>query len=394
MSIWLRKICLIGCTVLSFQNHLVAQTNTSQKAQDFNNFAIELYHVIASQTNETFCFSPIRLHSSIKAFQEGTLGSVNHELVNALPTLKHTSDYASRLSTFNKISEATGRDVIKERNLLVMHSAIGLNKVFINQMKQMGYLLPYRTNLFESSKESLKRLGEMLSTQYNGDFLIDITENEVPKFVPSFIVNSQSIDLIWNDTFKSSPKPFKFFGLGSSALDLGYLQSQGTFFFYEDQIVEILELPLSTKKVSVLLFKPKSTLKAFRGSLLGENYHSWTSKLWATRFKTLDIPEIDIESKVSFKTALSEFEIEKMFRASENFKKLTTYEPMYAHDILDYSSVRFGDAHLKTDTLAFRLVQREAKPASKRFRLDQPFFFAIKDNKTELILMIGQYTGL
>ncbi len=356
-----------------------------------NEQTIEYYHLLAEDNDNNICFSPVSLLKTLKAVEIGTLPAIGSELRTQVTGLTELNNYTEDFQKWKELSSKKNDDLVLETNAMVYQAGIRLSTDFVSEMASKRFVRPIRTDLQIGKNKSIERINDLIYERSNHRTTGFLDSLDIPQGSPFFTFSSVSAESNWQAEFPlKDSKVGKFFGKANTANEVTYMKGSGTYFFFEDDIVDIIEIPFSGKRFSLLIFLSPD-IQGFESLLLGENYHLWTSRLWATRFRSVEIPKVKLTGNHLLKRHLEDMEVTKPFKPTPYFRKMTSYEPMFIEEIFHHAELNLSEFGQKPDTTSFRALRQSVKPPTKTLRIDRPFFYVVKSNMSELILLIGRF---
>ncbi len=162
-------------------------------------------------------------------------------------------------------------------------------------------------------------------------------------------------------------------------------RSKGEFNYYEDQDLQILELPYGNGKVSMYIFL-SSDIKKFYEKLTVENLNTWLSKMSKANV-VVSLPKFKLEYEKELKEILKDMGLGIAFSDEVNFSNMISSRSVglsidkVLHKTFLEVNEEGTEAAAATEVLIIGIPHK--------FIVDKPFFFIIKDKQNGTILFMG-----
>ena len=167
------------------------------------------------------------------------------------------------------------------------------------------------------------------------------------------------------------------------------MYQSGCYNYYDGESFQIINLPYGQGRTSMYVVLPNRNviLSEFKESLRVYNWERWISQL---RYAEGDIslPRFKLKYETELSKALTNLGMGIVFGADANFQGMTT-EPVWISQVKHKALVEVNEEGTEAAAVAAVVMMKAFAP--KRFNLviDHPFFWAIRDNQTGLIIFLG-----
>jgi serpin B len=172
----------------------------------------------------------------------------------------------------------------------------------------------------------------------------------------------------------------------------------GRYPYLETKDFQVISLPYGmNSRLSMVVFLPKSTsnLAAFEQTLTPENWQQWMKQL-QSRQGTIKLPRFKQEYSTELKTALSALGMGIAFDSEKaTFAKLSSL-PTKIDQVQHVAVIAVDEAGTEAAAAtSVKIGVTSAPPPSEPFEMvvDRPFWFAIRDQKTGVVLFMGAITN-
>lgn len=241
----------------------------------------------------------------------------------------------------------------------------------------------------------------LADAQAINDWASDKTHHKIKKVLeqvdPSellYLVNAVYFKGEWADKFEPSQTHNDIFHLADgSKVDVPFMHSSGEYKYYANKSFQAIELPYGNKRISMYVFLPakSSSLSTFCKSLTSDNWNNWIAQLHDAE-GDLAMPKFKIEYKAEdqMKFALSDLGMAWAFKPGANFSKMCNDAPWISR-VIHKTYVDVNEEGTEAAAVTAVGVAMCVTYQQRRFtqKIDRPFFFAIRDNKTRAILFMG-----
>jgi len=231
------------------------------------------------------------------------------------------------------------------------------------------------------SRKTEKRIPDLLSQLSPQAFLV--------------LVNAIYFKGEWADKFDSKltkPREFTLHDGGKKTVQM--MSRKGDYQYLEEDSFQAVSLPYGDGRLGMYLFLPKPghSLDELVGSLDAETWEGWM-KLFGETPGTVELPRLELSYDVELRETLKSLGMEKAFDAGEaDFGKMASGQA-WIDGVVHKSFLKIDEEG--TEAAAATAVMLFGRMPARPFKLtvDRPFFCAIRDNKTGLVLFDGSVSN-
>jgi len=199
----------------------------------------------------------------------------------------------------------------------------------------------------------------------------------------------------WSDPFQpEATQDAPFYLAGGKQKPHPLMSRGGRYPYFETADFQAISLPYGNNgRLSMLVFLPKakSNLVAFEQSLTPENWQAWM-KQFQSRQGMIKLPRFKQQTSVELNTALSALGMGVAFDPERaTFAKLSSVST-HIDQVQHAAVISVDEAGTEAAaSTAVRMGVTSAPPPSEPFTMtvDRPFWFAIRDGKTGVVLFLG-----
>jgi len=221
-----------------------------------------------------------------------------------------------------------------------------------------------------------------------------IVEKPIGASVVMYLINAVYFYGSWTrafDTALTAGRPF-FLSEKNTIDQLFMKQSQKNFLYEETDTFQAIQLPYGkNKRLSIVIFLPKTTLPAFLGQLTHATWNSWM-KSFSEMEGTILLPKFKAEYKTSLKKALSTLGMAQAFTDTADFSGMRKQKDISISDVIHKTFIDVSEKG--TEAAAATSVEMKVTSFTepkKTFTMEvnKPFFFTLVDTNTAEILFMG-----
>jgi serpin B len=159
--------------------------------------------------------------------------------------------------------------------------------------------------------------------------------------------------------------------------------------FYRSNDATILELPYANDKYSLVMVMPSAgqPLNSFISSLNSTTWQSWIGKL-GNGYADVSMPKFQFTYSTSLKGELSAMGVSTAFSDAADFSNLSTSTALKITDVEHKAYIAVDETGTEAAAATTVIMGPTAAPANE-IVINRPFFFAIREMKSGLILFAG-----
>jgi len=173
--------------------------------------------------------------------------------------------------------------------------------------------------------------------------------------------------------------------------DMMYMyDSDIEFGYFEDENVQVLELPYKDKELSMVVVLPKGNISDIEENLTYENWELWNSSL-NENIVEIYFPKFKMETEYSLNEPLSKLGMVSAFMDAD-FSGMTGKKDLAISAVIHKAFVEVDEKGSEA-AAATAVVMKETAMMDEDnivFKADHPFIFAIRENSTGVVLFLGK----
>ena len=360
-------------------------------------FAFKLYEqILKERTSKNTFVSPASVMLALAMAYNGADGTTRQAMARALELEGMSLDEVNR-SFANLKAALTPKDdkiQLKIANSLWARDGFTLRPSFIKRNEQ--YYDAKIACLDFADPSASQTINSWVSKNTEGK--IEKIIEEIPSNAVLFLINAIYFKGRWQVEFKKeNTKPDVFNLRGGEQKKVQMMSQSGTFSYYKGKDFQSVALPYGEGSVSMLLFLPDElvSLDQFERNLTIENWDTWTRGFRGTP-GDLMLPRFKVEWESKLNDALKTLGMGEAFApGGANFSQmaeLNSGNEIYISEVKHKSWAEVneeGTVAAAVTSVGASIVSYQ-KPREKFImKVDRPFFFAIRDNQTGVVLFMG-----
>lgn len=235
------------------------------------------------------------------------------------------------------------------------------------------------------------------------------TEGKIEKIVDRisdntvlFLINAIYFKGKWQFEFKKElTKPDVFKLPGGEQKKLPMMSQSGSYLYYQGKDFQSVVLPYGQGSVSMYVFLPNENigLDQFERTLTTENWDTWMRSFRMTP-GDLMLPRFKVEWESSLNETLKALGMTEAFDPNRaNFSQIAEVNSGNKLYISDVKHKTWGEVNEEgteaaaVTSVAVGVTSVQVPPPRFSMKVDRPFFFAIRDNRTGVLLFMGSISN-
>jgi serpin B len=185
-------------------------------------------------------------------------------------------------------------------------------------------------------------------------------------------------------------------GRGDATVPMMYVKSD--FRYFEDDVVQVLEMPYSGEDISMLVVLPRTesmvNLSMVESRMTAETLASWSGNLSEKEVKVY-FPRFEMTwGTEDISGHLADLGIIDAFSSRADFSGMTDLRDLFIGPVFHKAFVAVNEEGTEAAAATAVVMKRLAIEHETVFRADHPFLFVIRDNDTGCVLFMGRVADL
>jgi serpin B len=368
---------------------------TAVRAEDvahaYNRFGFQLLSQCRQSLAETNYFlSPAGLAFALAMVETGAKGETLRQIQTALGVENRTP---AALNVLNKdllarLSELDPKIELAIANSLWVGKSAALKPDFIAEDKQ-AYDAEVSSVDFKNPA-TVQQINDWVGARTHGK----ITRMVKPPLDPLLrliLLNAIYFKGDWTTPFASNlTRDLPFTLRSGQTVPHPRMSRTGSFRYLENDLLQAVELPYSDGGVSMLVALPKGALDSFLSGLTVQQFEQWTTRM-ASRKGALQLPRFKLSNEYNLRNVLPGMGISLAFTPRADFSGISG-EPLLLSWVEQKTYVDVNEQGTEAAAvtgIGARAMAMRKEPPPFEMIVDRPFFIAIREEKTGLILFLG-----
>ena len=361
-------------------------------AEANNRFSFDLLKELNNLEGEqNLFFSPISIHMALSMTYNGAAGKTREEMADVLyvQDMKLEELNQANASFLSKTLDKDFKSTLKIANSLWIQKGYPFLEDFIKSTKDY-YLAEFQEKDF-SSKKTIEEINHWVDKKTEGN--IKDLINEIRPNTVGFLINAIYFKGDWEYPFDEKETYTGDFILENGKTKKhSFMTQTGHFHYYEDDLLQGIELPYKNKELSMVIFLPKEgkSLDEVHKLLSFEQWNSWLSQFQEKEGR-IDFPKFTMDYSVTLNDPLIQLGMPTALSDQADFSKMVDGGGVMIDEVLHKSFIEVNEKGTKASG-ATAVIIKETAVAIDTFTMtvNRPFFFAIKDNESGMILFLGE----
>jgi serpin B len=368
-----------------------AAAGAQDVARAYNRFGFQLLgQCQQSLANTNFFLSPAGLALALSMAQTGAGGDTGREMravlgVEGIPPKELNNDNEELLARLSKLDS---RIKLEIANSLWCDKTAVLKPDFVATDKQ-AYSAEV-SNVDFRDPATVNSINDWVSGRTHGK-ISRMVEAPLDPLLRLIVLNAIYFKGDWTAPFDTNLTRDLPFTLAAGQTVLHPRMSRtGSFRYLENDALQAVELPYSDGGASMFVILPKAALNAFLPSLTAENFSQWTARM-ESRKGTLQLPRFKLENEYDLKNVLATMGMRIAFTTRADFSGMAE-EPLCVSWVKQKTYVAVNEQGTEAAAVTgvgVRAMAMRVEPPPFQMVVDRPFFVAIREKQTGLILFLG-----
>lgn len=359
-----------------------------------NGFAFNLYSSAASREGNLF-LSPYSISSALAMTYAGARGATAQQMAEALRLGAATNYVHPAFAEINKVLNEGGKGY-----RLSVANALWAQKGFEFKRDFMAAAKKY----YDAGADTVDFAGNTEAARLAINKWVERrTDNKIEELIKDGVLDSLTRLVLtnaihfkgqWEHEFmpeRTKNAPFQL--AGGELVDVPFMRQVERFGYAETESAQVLELPYAGGELAMVIVLPKAgaTLGQIETGLRESGLGSFTGALEPRR-ADVSIPRFKFTAEMSLSETLQQLGMVDAFDGRlADFSGMSD-EPLYITEVLHKAFIEVNEEGTEAAAATGVVVGVRSIMVDKpvTFTADRPFFFAIRDQRTDSVLFMGR----
>ncbi|MDA3781412.1 MAG: serpin family protein [Bacteroidales bacterium] len=358
-----------------------------------NKFSFELYKAIKAKPINII-FSPFSISSALAMTYTGAKNNTLEEMSKTLHFNKNFNIHNSNFSTLQKNIISGNKDVKinianslwAQENYHFLENFITINKKYYKAGIQF-------TNFNGNIEHSRKKINNWVEKETNDKIKNLIKKNTLDNSTRLVLVNAIYFNGAWKHPFNKENNTEDIFYIFSKCQTKAtYMNKLVTGKYYENKLLHIVEIPYKNNIASLMIILPKERfgIMDVEKILNEDKLNEYSDKLTYKKVQ-LSLPKFKFTSEYELSEQLSKMGMPSAFGKEADFSGMTGNKDLYIDKIIHKAFIEVNEKGTEAAAATAVTMRKTSAMFEKvNLKIDHPFIFLIKDNKTGSILFSGR----
>jgi serpin B len=370
---------------MKFISLLITLTLLSTFSFSQNKFTFDFYKTLDKEKN--VLFSPTSIKTAFALAYEGANTETQAEFDKVFDFKEDNSAFIQEIEALKENAEINNSIWILEK-FEILESYI--DKIKVNFDSDLYY-----TEFLKDSKGSAKKINAWIEKSTNGMIKKMVSPSALKGFKMA-IVNAIYFKKSWKNTFnKKETKKEDFNNLDATKTEIDMMHSLSHYQAAQGQNEKIIELPYEGDKTSMIVVLPN---KMDDYKLTNEIYELLNTQMYDQKVN-FDFPKFTFETPTfELKPNLIKMGLQLAFQDNADFSGMRIQQDLKIGTALHKAKIIVNEEGTEAAAATVIGMARTTSAGSPQpvlqFKVNKPFFYFIKDKKTNAILFMGQMNDM
>ncbi|XP_068092898.1 leukocyte elastase inhibitor-like [Hyperolius riggenbachi] len=363
-----------------------------------NHFAADaLRELSRSAEGQNVVFSSLSVFTALAVVYLGAKGNTAAQIGKTLHFDEVKTLHSGCQNLLNELEKNTDSYVFTIANRLFGQKSFEYIPDFLEDAKKLYSADLEKLDFNKDTEKSRLYINNWISQETKGKIQQLLPEQSITPNTALVVTNALYFAANWTKPFsnyKTHKAPFTLLSNEKVTVDMMFVVNSFKVTYIEDPGVKVLELPYGpVQDFSMVIILPDSNLifKQVTREMSLEKLNAWINfadvKLSMVH---VEMPKFKAEQSFSLKKMLRSMGITEMFsEVKANFSGMSKQGHLYMSDMYHKTTIEVNEKGTEAASSSASVMSLRIA-ASEEFKAHHPFFFAIKHNKSNCILLCGK----
>jgi len=382
--------------LMFFCNIAMADTDNDLKvvSQGINKFSFDLYKKLKDENKEENLFySPASISIALAMTYAGARGDTEKQMANVLNfTLPQDRLHPAYSKLIENLKSNKDYELIIANALWLQKDYKFLQK-FLNTMEKY-YKGGFNEVDYITNPEGARiKINDWVSRETKEKIKDILKPEDITRFTRLVLTNAIYFKGKWQTEFDKSTRDEDFYLINGQKTKVKMMYQKNTFNYYENDDLQLLEIPYKGNKISMVIILPKvGKFKTVENMMDEKKLQEWLKNAMKTKVKAY-IPRFKFTQRFNLSKNLYDMGMEDAFNhAAADFSGIDGERGLYISKVIHKAFVEVNEEGTEAAAATAVIIDTKALVLTEElvFKADHPFIFLIRDKETRSILFMGR----
>ncbi len=360
-----------------------------------NAFALDLYRVVrGGAVGGNVFFSPFSISGALAMTYAGARGKTAAQMARTLHfTLAPERLHPAVAGVLAGLRGGTGAE-LAVANALWGQNGMPLRPEFLDIVKTY-YHGDFRQVDFIGQPDTSRRTINRWVEEKTHERIKELLQaGDIGAGTRLILTNAVYFKGRWSSRFESrltAKEPFRL--MSGKTVRVPMMRQRGEFGFFEDDKVQVLELPYAGERLSMVVLLPRdgATLEKAEKQLTLQNLGTWLAGLSEEKVD-VELPRFRTSRSFNLNGALITLGIKDAFGERADFSGMAAKEKLSLAEVVHKAFVEVNEEGTEAAAATAAATKSDTARQSRffSFKADHPFIYMIRDRQSGSIIFIGR----
>jgi serpin B len=378
-----------------FCNIAMADTDNDLKvvSQSINKFSFDLYKKLKDKNKEENLFySPASISIALAMTYAGARGNTEKQMANVL---NFTLPQDRLHPAYSKLIENLKSNKDYELNIA---NALWLQKDYKYLQEFLNIMEKYYKGGFNevdyiTDPEGARiKINDWVSRETKEKIKDILQPGNITSLTRLVLTNAIYFKGKWQTEFnKNLTNDEYFYLINGQKTKVKMMYQKNTFNYYENDDLQLLEMPYKGNKISMVIILPKvGKFKTVENIMDEKKLQEWLKNAMETKVEAY-IPRFKFTQSFDLSKNLSDMGMKDAFSpGAADFSGINGEKDLYISQVIHKAFVEVNEEGTEAAAATAVVLDTKALIEEPVFKADHPFIFLIRDKETGSILFMGR----
>jgi serpin B len=361
-----------------------------------NAFALDLYKEIRDGAKgENIFFSPASISGALAMTYAGARGRTASQMAQTLHfTLAPKRLHPAFAEVLAGLGGGAGAE-LSVANALWGQSGMPFRREFLNIVKSYYHGDFREVDFSGQPDESRRTINRWVEERTHKKIKELLHRGDIGAGTRLVLTDAVYFKGTWLSRFESALTAEGPFHLESGkTVRAPMMKQQGKFGFFEDDMVQILEMPYAGENLSMVVLLPQDgiTLEGVEKQLIPQNLNGWLAGLSEMKVK-VELPRFRASRYFKLKDALIALGMKDTFGGEADFSGMAAKGKVSIDEVVHKAFVEVNEEGTEAAAATAVVGKGAGRGGAHRtplFKADHPFIYMIRDRQSGSIIFMGR----